>query len=315
MTAPTVYRSTDASAPVLSGTVGSLNTLLLACLVDGYGAKAGAGWTRPYYDAATHQGMYRMGAGNQHYLHVNDNGPGAHGGREARCRGYVTASSYSSGTEPFPTAAQYANGLFFRKSATADSTPRAWTMIADAETMYLMISAGDSGSPIMPYYFGAFLAWKTSDNYDSILSARIVEGSASNTSTQHPGYCAGHGGYNVLAGYSPRGYLGVSGAVAIYSQANGALSNVNVIQVIGGAGQPYPFPVDGGLLLSPLWLLEGVEPRGRLRGLWVPGHTRPLAEGDTYSVSDGAITRSFLALNNGSVGQIHFETSDTWDLD
>jgi hypothetical protein len=40
-------RSTDAGAPVSSGTVGSLIGLLDACLVNGYGTKAGAGLTIP----------------------------------------------------------------------------------------------------------------------------------------------------------------------------------------------------------------------------------------------------------------------------
>ena len=42
MTAPTIYRSTDASAPVLTGEVGKLVDLLDACLVNGYGAKSAA---------------------------------------------------------------------------------------------------------------------------------------------------------------------------------------------------------------------------------------------------------------------------------
>ena len=44
----TIYRSTDASPPVLNGTAGSLRALLLACLVDGYGAKAAAGWAETF---------------------------------------------------------------------------------------------------------------------------------------------------------------------------------------------------------------------------------------------------------------------------
>jgi hypothetical protein len=40
-----VYRSTDASAPVLTGQVGSLTALLDAVLVNGYGALSAAGWT------------------------------------------------------------------------------------------------------------------------------------------------------------------------------------------------------------------------------------------------------------------------------
>lgn len=44
----TVYRSTDAGAPVLSNSNGSLIAVLKACLVDGYSSKASAGWTAPF---------------------------------------------------------------------------------------------------------------------------------------------------------------------------------------------------------------------------------------------------------------------------
>ena len=37
--AVTVYRSTDASAPLLTNSNGSLIAVLRACLVDGYGSK------------------------------------------------------------------------------------------------------------------------------------------------------------------------------------------------------------------------------------------------------------------------------------
>ncbi len=43
MTTVNLYQSTDASAPILTGSAGSLVTLLDACLVNGYGTKAGRG--------------------------------------------------------------------------------------------------------------------------------------------------------------------------------------------------------------------------------------------------------------------------------
>jgi hypothetical protein len=40
-----IYRSTDGSAPVLTGQAGKLTDLLDAILVNGYGSKTAAGWT------------------------------------------------------------------------------------------------------------------------------------------------------------------------------------------------------------------------------------------------------------------------------
>ena len=50
----TVYRSTDAGAPLLTNSNGSLIAVLKACLVDGYGSKASAGWTAPFLRTAAH---------------------------------------------------------------------------------------------------------------------------------------------------------------------------------------------------------------------------------------------------------------------
>src|SRR3990167_8837593 len=94
----TIYSSADASAPVLDGQVGSLNDVLYACLVTGYGAKTGAGWTRTYDDAANDTSVYRQGAGCQFYLRVDDGGPGAAGAKEARFWGYETMSDVDTGT-------------------------------------------------------------------------------------------------------------------------------------------------------------------------------------------------------------------------
>ncbi|MGE3907973.1 MAG: hypothetical protein AB7K36_01385, partial [Chloroflexota bacterium] len=57
MTTTRIYRSTDSGAPVLTGQAGSLLNLLDKCLVDGYGSKAAAGWSRPY--TGTNKTAYR----------------------------------------------------------------------------------------------------------------------------------------------------------------------------------------------------------------------------------------------------------------
>lgn len=71
----TAYFSTDASAPTLTGTTGSLVALLDAILVNGYGAKAAAGWSIAY--TGTSKRDYKQGTGsNGYYLDVDDSGPG-----------------------------------------------------------------------------------------------------------------------------------------------------------------------------------------------------------------------------------------------
>src|SRR5574337_1555206 len=93
-----VYRSSDASAPVLTGQAGSLITVLDACLISGYGSKSPAGWVKPY--SGTNLAAYRAATGNQFYFRVDDSGT-----VEARISGYETMSDVNTGTGQFPTTA------------------------------------------------------------------------------------------------------------------------------------------------------------------------------------------------------------------
>lgn len=58
-----VYRSTDASAPILDKTAGCVANIIKACLVTGYGATAGAGWTMSHEDLATHTKVFDINNG------------------------------------------------------------------------------------------------------------------------------------------------------------------------------------------------------------------------------------------------------------
>lgn len=58
-----VYRSTDANAPLLDKTAGCVSKIIKACLVTGYGAKIGAGWTMTHEDSATHTRVFNIDNG------------------------------------------------------------------------------------------------------------------------------------------------------------------------------------------------------------------------------------------------------------
>lgn len=59
MTAPTIYRSDDPGAPVISDSRDGLYQILKACLIDGYGSKAAAGWS-VVYDAWVSDGVFSL---------------------------------------------------------------------------------------------------------------------------------------------------------------------------------------------------------------------------------------------------------------
>lgn len=72
--AVTKYMSSDSGAPIMNGTQGSLVNVLDAILVNGYGSKSPAGWTKPF--SGTSKAVYRNSplTGTGTYYRVYDNG-------------------------------------------------------------------------------------------------------------------------------------------------------------------------------------------------------------------------------------------------
>jgi hypothetical protein len=310
----TIYKSTDTSAPSLTGQAGSLITLLDAVLVNGYGSKAAAGWAKSF--AGTNQATYRPASGTQFYLHCNDAAPST--AKEARVWGSETASAVLTGTNLFPTAAQQTNGLFARKSTTADSTARAWIIGADAYTLHMFVATGDLAGAYMGWSFGDFVKLGT-DGYNCQVIGRDTENSATTTTsvermpllaTTLSGAAGGH--------YVPRAYTGVAGAINNGVHVDAIKSGAPTVMGGGGSSaMQYLNGMDGGLYLSPIWLHEtGTQTiRGRMRGLWGFCHNAAAVnDGDTFSGSGSLAGRTFLIIKaSGSSGLYVLETSDPWD--
>lgn len=329
-----LYLSTDASAPVLTGQVGSLTTLLDAVLVNGYGSKTAAGWSIAY--TATNKRDYKQGTGsNGFYLDIDDTGPGGGGAKEARLRGYEVMTAQATGTNLFPTTAQSSTfGVICRKSTTADATARPWYCVADATCFYLFVDTGDMTGPnyAMAVAFGDFFSYKAGDVYNTIIIGRTGENQGGNQYESLPklssvqnmliAFEAGH--------YIARSWTATVGALPCIKTTSGiAYGGLNVSYngiVMGSHGTYYPNGPDSALELAPVWLMHNSSVRGYLKGLWNPCHVQPLGHGDQFSGTGNMAGKSFMALNmqstlndstangpaNSIYGQVVIETSDTW---
>jgi len=314
----TIYRSTDASAPVLTGEVGSLVALLTACLVNGYGAKATAGWTLSY--TGTNKAVYRPGAGSQHYLHVADAGGSTGGAKEAQIRGYEAMSAIDTGTGPFPSDAQcvlYLNHLVCRKSATASNVARPWLIIADSRTCYILIQTGDTASTYYGAAFGDIYSYAGADAYQTCIIGRYAENVTGYT------VCEAFGGLSTVLGtafpghFLARGYTQSGGSLAVGKHGDG----IKQASAVGFSGSvPFTNGPDGGIYLAPVIIHEtSGNIRGQMRGLYVWLHTvAGIADADTFSGSGDYATKTFLAVNQiagnvatTSLGVLIVETSDT----
>lgn len=300
---PTVYKSSDTSAPVLSGTVGSLIGVLDACLVNGYGAKAAAGWTKPF--SGTNTAVYQPSAG--HYLDVDDNAAGTAGAQEATVRGYETMTAVATGTNPFPTVAQRAApGEFIRKSATANSTARAWLLLADGTTFYLFILSGDFTS-YQSFGFGRFYSLTASDTYRSIILGHTASGSAAASGLDSGSL--GSGTTSAATGvFTPRVRAGTGTSV------NAGLLGIGTSLY----STPFngPNPGDGLIYLSRIFVTDALATnglRGFLRGVYQLITAIGLNDGDTFAGSGDFAGRSFTVLR-ASVGNAYLALETTaWD--
>ncbi|MDD5247528.1 MAG: hypothetical protein PHY45_00985 [Rhodocyclaceae bacterium] len=327
----TLYKSTDPSAPVLTGSAGALISVLDACLVNGYGSQAAAGWTKPY--SGTNKAVYRMGtSGNTgFYLNIQDNAPVS--GRDARAWGYEVASAQDTGTGQFPTTSQLSTGVFIRKSNTADSTARAWYLLADSSCFYLFIESGDFVTPThcTSFAFGDFYTYKSGDAYNCAIYGRVTENSSSVNIDNLPVLQGLYANTTLCSGtfaghYLARSWTGLGSSVNFSKHTSAVASATSFANTCAGSwyvnNVPYPNGPDGSLLLAPIWIGHNNAVRGYLKGLWAPGHYKPLAHGDTFSGTGAMAGKSFLALwvkgfdtntsNDAYSGQMILETSNTW---
>lgn len=317
MAAPTIYASTDTSAPTLTGSNGSLVALLDACLVSGYGSKAAAGWTKPYTSGAN-LADFRQGSSGM-YLHVHDDGTNpdtaaANTGaaRDAATYGYETMSAYNTGTGRFPTSAaagQIVN--YCRKSATADATARAWLLAADARTFHLFVLTGDQTGAYFMFSFGDIYSFLAGDAYKCAQAAQgTTSSAAATTSDPIVSQFAPASGAAQAGRYIARCYTGLGGSTN-WAALDDALPNPGAFNPTT-AHQPagtmqFPNPSDGGLYIAPWHIGDGSTPgtslagtinlRGRIRGLYTVGHAQTnFTDRDTFSGTGDYAGKTFMLI-------------------
>lgn len=269
----TVYKSTDASAPTLSGQAGRLIAVLDACLVTGYGSKTAAGWTKSF--SGTNLAAYRMtttSPATGFYLRVDDTGT-----TSSRIVGYETMSDVNTGTNPFPTAAQQSGGAYAWKSSTADATARPWCLIADSGAdprgFYLIIDANsttysttDTYATI--YFFGDIITRKATDGYQCMLMAQNVVPA---TNQGNGGNVNGGSAYAALRGHwLARAYTAIAGAITCSKSRNYRCASTSTVIGVSDAAA-FPDKLTNSLRLATIMVQESaVVLRGTMPGLFEP---------------------------------------------
>lgn len=302
------YLSTDPSAPTLAYNVaGSMIGVLDACLVNGYGSRTAAGWTKPY--SGTNLAVYRQGAGPMRYLDVSDTGTGS--SSFATVRGYESMSGTGTGTDPFPTVVQAATPQWY-KGYTTNTT--AWVVVADEKAFYLYILT--SGGFTSLVFFGEP---NTIDPADAFATQLIFAATTINNSTQGAAaLMKTDGSFTVSPGHwSCRTYDQSIKSYAFTKHTD--IWKNNAVSYLGGTNLSNPNTTDGGIYYAPVWCTElnsSSYIRSIMPGLWCPlTATSTLNHLDVITPTSGDMfgkTLLFLRPAAGSNGSMYLEISNTW---
>lgn len=314
------YTAEDAGAPQINGaSPGQILAVLDACLVDGYGGKAPAGWSKPFANAGN-IGAYEQGAGsNGMFLRLDDSATG--NARSVYLRGFESMTDLNSGEGAFPLPTQLSNGVESYASAASTAGPRLWAVVADERAFYFWgrgrpeISGPDDN---FLFFFGDIVSYRPEDAFATV----VVGHSASLSSVSYSTLFAGDAAVGITSQSSPacwaaRAYEQGGGSIEFGKHSDYAKMSSNAYtQYFGTTGIGYPNGPDGGLYLARVWGHESGSAnalRGHFPGLWAPCHPRPFQRTSltTFSGTGPLAGREFVGFSSRA-GQVAVEISDTW---
>lgn len=314
----TTYKSSDASAPAIARAVGDLITLLDAVLVNGYGAKAAAGWTKEY--SGTNKAVYKPGAGSSgKYLRIVDDAVDYIGGTAK-----LQVSDAASGVDTVTGVGVGVTGStqFIHKPDSV-ANRGSWVMYADAKAFVLLTqrtpaaTTTDKHVSYSAYFFGDAISYTPSTDPNRFF----VGADLTTTPGANP----------FLNTMSTTGLAGVTGMY--HGDPTGRWDNGITTYLC--AGHPgfmdaivYPSYISEGLLVFPIYLVHttslrsGPEFRGRLPGVYASPFSSAtqlyIKNGDSFTFSSGemngkTIEARYVLGGGAAAGRlIFFETSNTW---
>ncbi|MCO7399934.1 hypothetical protein NJH49_02700 [Stenotrophomonas maltophilia] len=321
---PAVYQSTDPGAPALTGQADSLIALLDAILVNGYGsgaeAKAPLGWTREFQGVNKRVYRNNVVSGSGYRLRVDDSNA-----QYALMRGFESMDTADTGTGPVPMVAQSANGLLWPKSATANSTARAWFAVGTERCFYLFINHTGTVDQFSPHFAGDIVSYLPDDQHCFAVSSTAQ-------STYSSGFGRNRNFVSMTQNLSNVEATAATAAMYVGRKADGTLGAAPLASfaplyrgfsyyVWGSVGSnssaEWPAPPNGGVFGFPGLLMEG--PR-RFRGEY-PGVIAPcadLAYGDANVIPGQAmVSKRFsasptTAVESASVGEVILDLGREW---
>lgn len=323
-----VYRSTDAGAPVLSGTAGNgIPNLFDVCLVGSgtaYGSKPKLGWTKVF--SGTDKGVYRTVDGNC-YLRVLHDGSNAGGYREALVRAAEGATDVDTLVDFFPSLSDVAAGNeTWRISDTLNSTARAWVLVASENGLTLNVMFGNSANINDEYRLSKYHPLDSGNAWPYLITVRNASNLTSQTlaaSCAVPSATQFSGTTRLFAMRTPDGTVKAPRASFVTGTATSSAGGLP-----GIVGPAIPDTAGRIVLAAPQLWINGVAgsttsspaPAGFMPNLWSPLHNCGAAGsapfGETFGISSYDPDARFELMGGAlsTAGKWVVETTDTWQV-
>lgn len=273
MAAPNVYSSTDTDAPVLLLANGSLIALLDAVLVNGYGTKISAGWSKAF--SGTYKAAYTPAASamNNILYRFDDSLPTNGGGyMRSTIQTYETMSSIDEGSGGSPLC-------YIPKAYYTEGSARPWIIIADSYGFHLWIDTRTAVSTEKTYhYFGQGIPIFSADPWFSLITGMMDNGST----TPSFGLLSSSYYTSVRLARKLSGLATTIGTQSSLNSGGGCCTGWSM----GSYRLPSSlnYPLDGKLIYTQPFVGDGDlrSFRGFIPGLYCPEHASGLVHGQIY---------------------------------
>lgn len=136
----TVFSASDAGAPTLTADIGSLKTLLKACLVTGYGSKQGLGWQMAFESTDKNSAAFKSAdpTASGFYFKIDNSTTGT-----AKLSAYKAMTDINTGTKPLVVNQSY------------DLAASNWMLVGHGKAFILLLDITVGGEKIAyPLLFG-----------------------------------------------------------------------------------------------------------------------------------------------------------------
>jgi hypothetical protein len=272
---------------------------------------APAGWEKQH--AGTNKAAYRSTnpASTLAVLRVDDAAA-----QNARVVGFDGMTDIDTGTGQFPSSVQQSGGLYWPKSDAADATSRAWTVVADDQTLYLHThtAAANQGVCGVILSFGDYSSLMHIDPLPALITGMSSDiASSSVAATDDLAHATG----SLI--YLAQNYSGTTTSIQATTQPesywDGVLTSWSGYQA-ATCLPAYPNPADNGLVLTRKLLMEPGSLRGAMRGLGfslqnchaaLPWQTKILGASVHYAINSGSP-----AYSVASITAVMFDITGPW---